>query len=82
MPTCRTRCGYGRTTALSCGSPPDYIDRLEHWCDGFGDPLPNLTSFILPGGTPAAANLHVARTVVRRAERAAWLATRRTAARP
>jgi cob(I)alamin adenosyltransferase len=50
----------------------DYIDRLEAWCDHFGDPLPNLTSFILPGGTPAAAQLHVARTVVRRAERAAW----------
>ena len=48
------------------------IDRLESWCDTFGDPLPTLRSFILPGGTPAAAQLHVARTVVRRAERAAW----------
>ncbi len=48
------------------------VDRLEKWCDEFGDPLPNLTSFILPGGTQAAALLHVARTVVRRAERAAW----------
>ena len=54
----------------------DYIDRLEAWCDQFGDSLPNLTSFILPGGTPAAAQLHVARTVVRRAERAAWAAVR------
>jgi cob(I)alamin adenosyltransferase len=54
----------------------DYIDRLEAWCDQFGDPLPNLKSFILPGGTPAAAQLHVARTVVRRAERAAWGAVR------
>jgi cob(I)alamin adenosyltransferase len=54
----------------------DYIDRLEAWCDQFGDPLPNLKSFILPGGTPAAAQLHVARTVVRRAERAAWVAVR------
>lgn len=51
-----------------------YIDRLEAWCDHFGDPLPNLKSFILPGGTPAAAQLHMARTVVRRAERAAWAA--------
>ena len=33
-----------------------------------------MTSFILPGGTPAAAQLHLARTVVRRAERAAWAA--------
>ena len=48
------------------------IDRLEAWCDEFGDPLPKLRSFILPGGTPAAAQLHVARTVVRRAERVAW----------
>jgi cob(I)alamin adenosyltransferase len=52
----------------------DYIDRLETWCDRFGDPLPNLRSFILPGGSPAAAQLHVARTIVRRAERAAWSA--------
>jgi cob(I)alamin adenosyltransferase len=50
----------------------EYIDRLEGWCDAFGDPLPNLTSFILPGGTLAAAQLHVARTITRRAERAAW----------
>jgi cob(I)alamin adenosyltransferase len=48
------------------------VERLEAWCDHFGDPLPTLRSFILPGGTPAAAQLHVARTVVRRAERAAW----------
>lgn len=50
------------------------IDRLEGWCDEFGAELPNLRSFILPGGTPAAAHLHLARTVVRRAERAAWRA--------
>ena len=50
------------------------VDRLEAWCDHFGDQLPNLTSFILPGGAPAAAHLHLARTVVRRAERAAWAA--------
>ena len=52
----------------------DYIDRLENWCDEFSDPLPALTSFILPGGSMAAAQLHVARTVTRRAERAAWAA--------
>ncbi len=50
------------------------IERLEHWCDQFGDPLPALKSFILPGGSLAAAQLHVARTVARRAERAAWVA--------
>jgi cob(I)alamin adenosyltransferase len=52
------------------------IDRLEGWCDRFGDQLPDLTSFILPGGAPAAAHLHLARTVVRRAERAAWAAAK------
>jgi cob(I)alamin adenosyltransferase len=50
------------------------IDRLEGWCDGFSEPLGSLTSFILPGGVAGAAQLHVARTVARRAERAAWLA--------
>ncbi|HEY5821790.1 MAG TPA: cob(I)yrinic acid a,c-diamide adenosyltransferase [Propionibacteriaceae bacterium] len=52
----------------------DYVDRLEALCDRFGDPLPALTSFILPGGSMAAAQLHVARTIARRAERAAWVA--------
>lgn len=51
-----------------------YIDRLEKWCDEFNEPLPALDSFILPGGSPLAALLHVARTVARRAERSAWLA--------
>lgn len=49
-----------------------YVDRLESWCDEFLAGLPTLDSFILPGGTPAAALLHVARTVARRAERSAW----------
>ena len=52
----------------------DYVDRLEGWCDAFNADLPGLRSFILSGGTPAAAQLHVARTVVRRAERSAWAA--------
>jgi cob(I)alamin adenosyltransferase len=52
----------------------DYIDRLEGWCDAFNEDLPNLRSFILNGGTPGAAQLHVARTVCRRAERSAWAA--------
>ena len=40
----------------------------------YNESLPNLRSFILNGGTPGAALLHVARTVVRRAERSAWAA--------
>ena len=48
------------------------IDRLERELDGFNDPLPPLKDFILPGGGPAAAACHVARTVVRRAERRVW----------
>ena len=51
-----------------------YVDRLEGWCDQFNEPLENLRSFILPGGTAGAAALHVCRTVARRAERAAWAA--------
>jgi cob(I)alamin adenosyltransferase len=53
---------------------PDYIDRLEQACDEFNAGLPVLRSFVLPGGTPASALLHVARTVVRRAERTTWAA--------
>lgn len=49
-----------------------YITRLEGWIDEFNARLPKLNSFILPGGTPAAALLHQARTVSRRAERNAW----------
>ena len=52
----------------------DYVDRLEAWCDEFNESLETLRSFILPGGTAGAALLHVARTVVRRAERAGWAA--------
>jgi cob(I)alamin adenosyltransferase len=51
-----------------------YVDRLEGWCDLYNEHLPSLRSFILPGGTPAAAALHVCRTVARRAERSAWTA--------
>jgi cob(I)alamin adenosyltransferase len=44
------------------------VDGLESLCDAFNEPLPELKSFVLPGGTEAAARLHVARTVARRAE--------------
>jgi cob(I)alamin adenosyltransferase len=49
-----------------------YITRMEGWCDEYNEQLPALDSFVLPGGTPGAALLHVARTVARRAERSAW----------
>ncbi len=49
-----------------------YVDRLETECDRWNADLEKLRSFILPGGTPGAALLHTARTVARRAERAAW----------
>ncbi|HSU01956.1 MAG TPA: cob(I)yrinic acid a,c-diamide adenosyltransferase [Nocardioides sp.] len=52
----------------------EYVDRLEAWCDHYNEELTALRSFILNGGTVAAAHLHVARTVVRRAERAGWAA--------
>ncbi|SDT77296.1 cob(I)yrinic acid a,c-diamide adenosyltransferase [Actinoplanes derwentensis] len=49
-----------------------YVTRLEKWCDEYNERLTPLDSFILPGGTPGAALLHVARTVARRAERTSW----------
>jgi cob(I)alamin adenosyltransferase len=45
------------------------VDRLEADCDRFNARLPELRSFVLPGGTSAAAAVHVARTICRRAER-------------
>ena len=48
------------------------IDYLEKQIDKFNENLPPLRSFVLPSGTAAAALLHVARTVTRRAERATW----------
>ena len=49
-----------------------YIEALEQACDRYNEDLPVLRSFVLPGGTPAAALLHTARTVTRRAEPSAW----------
>jgi cob(I)alamin adenosyltransferase len=50
---------------------PEQTAWLEGACDEVNDELPNLKSFVLPGGTAAAAQLHVCRTVCRRAERRA-----------
>ncbi len=49
-----------------------YTTRLEQVLDGFNEDLPPLKEFILPGGGPAAAASHLARTIVRRAERSVW----------
>lgn len=69
---------------LAVPIPPDEVEgarlriveaqvaRLEGEIDALNAPLAPLTSFILPGGAPAAAALHLARTVCRRAERDAW----------
>jgi cob(I)alamin adenosyltransferase len=50
---------------------PEQTTWLEERCDEVNDTLAPLKSFVLPGGTPAAAHLHVCRTVCRRAERLA-----------
>jgi cob(I)alamin adenosyltransferase len=52
---------------------PEQVTWLEERCDEVNDDLPKLRSFLLPGGSPAAAHLHVCRTVCRRAERRALL---------
>src|SRR5437763_115026 len=61
-----------------------YVTRLEHACDTYNARLAKLDSFVLPGGTPGAALLHIARTATRRAERRVWdlLTTDREATNP
>ena len=58
---------WGVTDRLRVEQP--MIDSLEQLCDEFNADLPELRSFVLPGGTEASARLHVARTICRRAER-------------
>ena len=59
-----------------------WVEELEADCDRFNEPLEPLRSFILPGGDLGAAYLHVARTVVRRAERSTWVALDRYGDQP
>ena len=65
---------WGVTDRLRVEQP--MIDALEQLCDEFNADLPELRSFVLPGGTEAAARLHVARTICRRAERDVLLGAR------
>ena len=58
------------------------VAALERECDRFNEGLPELRSFVLPGGTEAAARLHVARAVCRRAERDALAASQELEVNP
>jgi len=71
---------YGIGDRLRVEQP--HVDRLEQLCDELNAELPMLKSFVLPGGTPAAARLHVARTTCRRAERDALTAQEETGINP
>ena len=56
---------------FNLGAELRHVEQLESWIDGWNDDLEPLTSFVLPGGDAAAAHLHLARTICRRAERIA-----------
>ncbi len=60
----------------------EFIDRLERDLDGFNADLPRLKEFILPGGGPSAAACHLARTIVRRAERRVFTLSQTEDVRP
>ena len=61
--------GADRPKPATPGLPDSRIAELEAWIDETEAVLPPLTAFVLPGGVPGAAALHLARTVCRRAER-------------
>ena len=62
--------------------PDSYVDGLERDLDAFNADLPKLKEFILPGGGASAAACHVARTIVRRAERRVFTLSRTEEVRP
>jgi cob(I)alamin adenosyltransferase len=72
----------GEAEGVSLRIVQTQVDRLEREMDAMNESLAPLKSFVLPGGTPAAAQLHVARTTVRRAERAITAAERHVPINP
>lgn len=62
--------GGGRSRPALPPLPRGRVEEMERWMDQADEELPTLRSFVLPGGSPGAAVLHLARTVCRRAERA------------
>ena len=72
----------GPASSRRCGSPRPTSTRLEAGATRYNEALPKLRPFILPGGTPGAALLHVARTVARRAERCVGRCWRSTPSAP
>lgn len=78
----------GGELATAAGQPPPVVvnaaqaQRLEPWIDEADAVAPPLRNFILPGGTATAAELHLARTVCRRAERAVVALARQEAVNP
>jgi cob(I)alamin adenosyltransferase len=69
----RAHAAAGRGSVERLRLAPEQVTWLEEACDEVNATLAPLKSFVLPGGTPAAAHLHVCRTVCRRAERRALL---------
>lgn len=59
----------GRRRPETPDLPAERVEEMERWMDEAEDELPPLRAFVLPGGSPGAAALHVARTVCRRSER-------------
>ena len=74
-PTCARRASRTRSTRR-CGSTQATSTGSRPPATSYNERLAKLRSFVLPGGTPGAALLHVARTVARRAERSTWAALR------
>jgi cob(I)alamin adenosyltransferase len=72
----------GRENAYIPPLDPARIEALEQWIDAADGELQPLASFVLPGGSPAAAVLHLARTVCRRAERRVVTLSQQATVRP